>query len=117
MTKKRLIAVLIAVGLLVACSKPESKPEPQPASAAIGSSTSSQADANSTAQPPDYKLICDHLIAIAPEKRKAALSTSCVAEYQKMLPSCQNAGAVNECYSKLQAWDKQLSCLDSCKRN
>jgi hypothetical protein len=113
MTKNGLLTVLIAVGLLVACSKPES----QPASAAISNSQSTQVGSNSTTQQPDYKLICDHLIAVAPENRKAALSTSCVPEYQKMLPSCQNAAAVNECYSKLQAWDKQLTCLDICKRN
>jgi hypothetical protein len=111
MTKTSIFAALIAAGLLLACSKTE----PQPNSA-NGTSQPGQASVDSAVQPVDYKMICERLIPLAPDARKATFSTTCLAEYQKLLPSCQNASAVNDCYAKMKGWDERLACMDSCVR-
>lgn len=108
MLTKNVIAVLVSMGLLLACSKSE----PQ-----SGSANSGPASVSPGGHPPDYKLICERLGALAPEARKVSISGNCVADYQKMLPSCQNASAVNNCYANMKEWGERLACLDSCVRN
>lgn len=111
MTKTGFMAAVIAAVFLVACSKTETQVDN-----AQSHPTPVQEIANPASQSPDYKLICERLIALAPEARKAGLSLNCVAEYQNMLPSCQNASAVNDCYANLKEWSGRLACLDSCVR-
>ena len=111
MTKTGLMTAAVAVVLLVACSKTDTQ---------LHVATSNPAPVLESANPsslaPDYKLICERLIALAPEARKDGLSANCVAQYQHMLPSCQNAVAVNECYANMKEWSGRLACLDSCVR-
>ena len=111
MTNAGFIATVLIVGLLFACSKTEKE-----VNAASSNPKPAQDIANSTSQSLDYKLICERLTALAPDKRKDALSVSCVADYQHMLPSCQNVAAVNECYANMKEWSERLACLDSCVR-
>jgi len=105
------MATVLAVGLLAACSKTETQ-----VNAAVSYPTPVQAIANPSSLSLDYKLICERLIALAPEKRKDGLSVSCVTDYQTMLPSCQNAAVVNNCYANMKEWSGRLACLDSCVR-
>jgi hypothetical protein len=111
MIKTGLIAVVVAAGLLLACSKTETQP-----SSVNSSPPPVQEVVDSITQPLDYKLICERLIALVPEARQTALAANCVTDYQSMLPSCQNAFAVNACYSNMTEWSGRLACLDSCVR-
>ena len=111
MTKAGSFVTVLAVVLLVACSKTETQ-----LNAPVSNPTPVQEIANPSSQSPDYKLICERLIALAPEARKVGLSANCLADYQHMLPSCQNAAAVNDCYANMKEWSGRLACLDSCVR-
>lgn len=111
MTKTGFIAAVVVAGFLVACSKNETS-----SISANSTLLPAQESGNPASQAPDYKLICERLTALAPEARKGAFVESCVADYQKMLPSCQNASAVNTCYAKLKEWSGRLACFDSCVR-
>lgn len=111
MTRASSIAAVVAAVLIAACSKTETQ-------ANVGNSNAPPTleSANLTAQSLDYKMICERLMTLAPEARKGLLAGSCMADYQKMLPSCQNTSAVNTCYANLKEWSGRLTCLDSCVR-
>lgn len=102
MNKAVLILLVLAMSCVAACSKTE------PAAKAPGS--------EAEAIPVDYKQICEHLIPMAPEARKASFAQTCTASYQSVLPACRNAAAVNDCFVNLKSWDGRLACMDSCVR-
>lgn len=103
--KKSLIVLLVAaVSFTAACSKSPSSPEATPAKTETGSTQV------------DYKKICEHLVAIAPEAKKSELSQSCEAKYRNYLPSCRNAEAVTNCYLNLKSLEERVTCFDSCVR-
>lgn len=110
MISKGIAAIVLTAGLVVACSKSETQLQ------SVNSSQPIPVGEVSGLSAPNYQLICERLITLAPEKRKAALADSCVTEYQHMLPSCQNASAVNNCYASMKDWGERLVCLDSCVR-
>lgn len=105
------LTMIIATGLLVACSKTELQ-----ANTGNSSSMAVPPAVLPAAQAPDYKLICERLSTLGPEDRKAAMAGKCEAEYQRMLPACRNVAAVNDCYANLKSWSTNLACLDSCIR-
>lgn len=107
---KLFIALFISLVGLVACSKEEA-PKPSPNIASLP--TMAEVPGG---QEPDYKLICEKLIPLAPDARRATFAATCLAEYKQMFPACKNASAVNDCYANLKDWSGRLACLDSCVR-
>ena len=121
MTKIGIIVATLAVALVAACSKPETPPNPTsnstPTSATTAATTATAtATAATDTHAIDYKKICGRLQAVAPESRQASLLRSCEKDYQTLLPSCQNAAAVTDCFTNIKTWDERLACLDSCVR-
>ena len=108
MNKAVLILLAVAITCVTACSKTE--PQAKAPEAKLVAS-------DAAAQPLDYKKICEHLVPLAPESRKASFTLECVASYQSYLPACRNAAAVNDCFVNLKSWAGRLACLDSCVRD
>ena len=100
--KEAVLILLVAATLVTACSK--SAP---PAASAKNEAETTQVD---------YKKICERLIPLAPEARRATFTLSCESDYRTVLPACRNAAAVNACFSGLKSWDGRLACMDSCER-
>lgn len=107
------ISMIFLAMSLVACSKEEA----QKPSANIPTipTLPTLAEVPGGAEP-DYKLICEKLIPLAPEARKVSLAATCIADYKQLLPACKNASAVNDCYANLKDWGGRMACLDSCVR-
>ena len=103
MKKTALILLVATMSIVAACSKTEPQANPVKKEA--------------EAQQVDYKTICEHLIPLSPESRRASFTKACEENYRNLLPACRNAAAVNACFSDLKSWDGRLACMDSCVRD
>ena len=116
MKTSRLILSLALAALAAACSQPDTSSSAAAASPASPASAASAASATASGQALNYSKLCENLVALAPAERKVNLRMTCTSDYEKMLPACTNADAVNSCYANMKSWDDRLACLDSCQK-